>query len=83
MTLMSVSKRARLKVDKEGHRNQRPRAVSAAGNDKEILLLRGMEVSKGVIQRLRQRKPKAGAKSQYTDTSELACDREQVGSDGA
>ena len=51
MTLMSVSKRARLKVDKEGHRNQRPRAVSAAGNDKEILLLRGMEVSKGVIQR--------------------------------
>jgi hypothetical protein len=42
-----------------------------------------MDVSKGVIQRLRQRKPKAGAKSQYTDTSELACDREQVGSDGA
>lgn len=54
MTLMSVSKWARLKVDKEGHRDQRLTADGAAGNDKEILLLRGMEVSKGVIQRQRE-----------------------------
>lgn len=81
MTLMSVSKRARLKVDKEGHGDQRRTARLAMTKKSWDLLLRGMEVSKGVIQR--QRKPKAGATSQYTDTSELACDRGQVGSDGA
>lgn len=47
MTLMSVSKWARLKEDKEGHRDQR---LSARMAMTEILLFRGVVVSRRLFQ---------------------------------